>query len=61
MLIPSSLLLMYDSHIPSPTLILPVGTHVVTTVEAEGSSGVTRPPGAVGAIVEAPTDNERAY
>jgi len=43
-------------------LILPVGTQVVTRVEVKTSSGkVVCLRGAVGAIVQSPTDNSHAY
>ncbi|MGH9943273.1 MAG: nucleotidyltransferase domain-containing protein [Pyrinomonadaceae bacterium] len=45
-----------------PTLIIPVGTQIVTLVEAKGrGGGHTCPPGAVGEITAAPQDNSHAY
>src|SRR5438067_9094457 len=46
-------------HLPP---ILPPGTHVVTRVETRGVGGdPPRPPGAVGVIVQSPTDATHAY
>jgi uncharacterized protein len=46
----------------NPTLILPVGTQIVTRVEVKGfGGGSVYPPGAVGVVVQAPTDNAHAY
>lgn len=43
------------------SLILPVGTQVVTRVEVTASAGITCLCGAVGEIVQAPTDNSHTY
>lgn len=46
----------------SLNLVLPVGTHVVSRVEAKTSSGrVLCLQGAVGVIIKSPTDNSHAY
>ncbi|MBI3973950.1 MAG: nucleotidyltransferase domain-containing protein [Chloroflexi bacterium] len=43
-------------------LVLPIGTHVVTRVETKDTSGESvRPRGAVGVVVDAPTDAIHAY
>jgi hypothetical protein len=44
-----------------PVLVLPVGTQVVTRVAARVAGDDVRPRGAVGVIVEAPSDGEYAY
>jgi uncharacterized protein len=43
------------------TLVLPVGTQVVTRVEARVAAGDVRPRGAVGVIIRAPSDGGHAY
>lgn len=46
----------------SPRLILPLGTQVVAQVETKVAPGASpRPKGAVGVIVDAPTDGTHAY
>jgi hypothetical protein len=45
-----------------PTLIIPVGTQVVSRVEVKNATGeLSCVKGAVGTIVKAPTDNSHAY
>jgi uncharacterized protein len=49
-------------HLNSPHWIFPIGTRVVTLVEARGSDGRTKAPrGAVGVVVKMPVDFETPY
>ena len=54
---------MAEEAASNPHLIVPVGTQVVTLVEARGRGGGGRvcPRGAVGEITSAPQDNSHAY
>src|SRR3990172_962461 len=45
-----------------PTFVIPVGTQVVLKVAKPLPSGqAVKPPGSVGVVVDAPTDNRHAY
>jgi|SRR5690348_7350355 len=53
---------MADIETPSPTLLVPVGTQVVTRVATKAlRAGESRPAGAVGEIASAPADASHAY
>ena len=46
----------------NPYLIIPVGTQIVTRIEARGlGGGAVYPRGAVGVVIQAPADNTHAY
>jgi hypothetical protein len=50
------------TNFPNPHLILSIGTQVVTTVEAKAADGkVVHPRGAVGVVVQSPSDHSHAY
>lgn len=51
-----------DMNGPNPNLILPVGTKVVALAEVRGGDGkAAHPPGAVGVVVQAPSDYWHSY
>ncbi len=53
---------MFDPKVPNPNLILSLGTQVVTLTEVKGSDGKpVHPSGAVGVIIQAPSDYWHSY
>lgn len=53
---------MRRENIPSPNMLWPIGTHVVTRVEIQlGGGAAARPRGTVGEIVKTPVDPQHSY